>query len=172
MKLTPNRKHILQALSEYLTESEGPPHSARYVGYILRDVFNTEGYPDLKTIPNKNQIHRTLRDLWAAGLIVGMRFKEESYDGGLPSWVIRYQVAADIAKNALIADCLSIHGKIKTAKFGVCGAYKGLPADEVIEASKEVSRLLALVQDKSFSDSSKLLLECQKWLNDGIPEPV
>jgi len=63
-----------------------PPYSASSIGDMLSQAitYGWYGFEELKTAPNKQQVHRTLRDLWLDGLIVGTRIKDEPYRGGLP----------------------------------------------------------------------------------------
>lgn len=99
MKLTKNRKLILQVLAER-NQYDNPPYSAYSVVHsMLEDAFKYKwhGY-DMKTLPSLIQVHRTLKDLWHSGLIVGTRVKEEGFNGALPSWVVRYQLSSDVEK--------------------------------------------------------------------------
>lgn len=104
MKMTFNRRLILFVLSE---DSEGtpPPHSASLISYTLENAFNYKWhgiYESMKTIPNKQQIHRTLRELWHGGLIVGSRLKEDWNNDNLPRWVIEYQLSGEVYRNWLL----------------------------------------------------------------------
>ncbi len=98
MKMTKNRKLILQALAES-NEYENPPYSASSVRYTLETAFEYkwQGY-DMKTLPSLIQIHRTLKELWHSGLIVGMRKKADWYDKALPCWIVEYQLSSDVEK--------------------------------------------------------------------------
>jgi hypothetical protein len=98
--MTFNRKLILSALQE--TFDGLPPHSASFVQYTLQAAikykWTGEPYESMKTLPTIQQIHRTLRDLWHEGVIVGTRVKEDWRDNCLPCWVIYYQLSEDVYK--------------------------------------------------------------------------
>jgi hypothetical protein len=180
MKMTTNRKLTLLALAE--TGDDLPPYPASSIACALTNAFNYKWprYEALKSIPNKQQIHRTLRDLWHDGLIVGMRVKEDAhYGGSLPSWVIRYQLASEVELNFMVATCKALHRKIDKAKHGVnfFGSVMdmGLPADEVAALSIEVKRLLQRTHpDKvqGYDDQFKQMIECRDWIKSGIPLPT
>jgi len=180
MKITINRKLTLLALAE--TGDDLPPYSASSIAYMLSNAFNYKWprYEELKSIPSKQQIHRTLRDLWRDGAIVGTRIKEDaSYGGGLPCWVIRYQLSSKIEYNFMAATCNALHRKIDKAKHGVnffgCVIDMGLPPDEVAALSIEVKRLLQKNHpDKvqGFGDQFKQMIQCRDWIKSGIPLPA
>ena len=159
-----------------------PPYSASSIAYTLANAFDHEwqGYEDLKTIPNKQQIHRTLRDLWRDGLVVGTRIKEDaSYGGGLPSWVILYQLSSEVEYNHIVAACQALHRKVDKAKHGAnfFGSVfdMGLPADEVATLAVEVKRMLQRTHpDKvqGLDDQFKQMIKCRDWLKSGIPLPA
>ena len=147
MKMTLNRKMIMLALTD--DGGETPPYSASTLAGRLQDAleYGWPGYETLKAVPNKGQIYRTLRDLLAAGVIVARRVKDEPYmGGGLPFWVVEYQLAADVDKNALIAACRAVYRKVDKAKHGInlfgSAFDMGLTANEVNQLSTEVKRLL------------------------------
>ena len=181
MKMTFNRRLILTALSE--TYDSPPPHSAWNVKYTLESAFSYKWagiYQDMKTIPNKQQIHRTLKELWQGGLIVGSRFKEDGYNGNLPSWVIRYQLSGDVYRNWLIAECEVVFNKVKKAKHGInfFGAIMdmGLPADEIKPLLMQVKALMQKTHpDKAGDDyveMFKQMKQCSDWIKSGIPLPI
>ena len=177
MKMTLNRKMILLTLTD--AGDNPPPYSASTLAGMLQDAleYGWPGHEELKAVPAKTQLYRTLRELWAAGVIVGTRCKDEPYmGGGLPFWVVGYQLAADVDKNALIADCRAIHSKVDKAKHGVnfFGSILdlGLSANEVNQLSIEVKRLLQKTRpDKvvGFDDQFKQMIECRDWIRSGIP---
>jgi len=177
MKMTFNRKMILLVLAD--DGGEPPPFSASTIAGRLEDALEHRwpGYEELKAVPAKTQIYRTLRELWAAGVIVGTRFKDDPIMGnGLPFWVVGYQLAADVDKNALIADCNAIYRKVDKAKHGVnffsSVMDMGLPANEVKQLTIEVKRLLQKTHpDKvgGFDDQFKQMIECRDWIRSGIP---
>jgi hypothetical protein len=179
MKMTTNRNLTLLALAE--TGDDLPPYSASSIAYMLKLAFNYKWprYEALKSIPNKQQIHRTLRDLWHDGLIVGTRFKDEPYGGGLPCWIIRYQLSSEVEYNFMVTTCNALHRKIDRAKhgFNFFGSVMdmGLPPDEVVALSIEVKRLLQRTHpDKvqGFDDQFKQMIQCRDWIKSGIPIPA
>jgi hypothetical protein len=72
----------------------------------------------MKTLPNKRQIHRTLKELWDDGFVVGNRIKVDGYNGRLSYWEVEYQLSSDVYLNSLIADCNEIYRKVNIAKNG------------------------------------------------------
>lgn len=180
MKMTTTRRLTLFALAENFDGL--PPYAASSIAYTLTNAFNYKWprYEELKSIPNKQQIHRTLRDLWRDGLVVGTRIKEDaSYGGGLPSWVILYQLSSEVEYNHIVAACKALHRKVDKAKHGVnfFGSVMdmGLPADEVAALAIEVKRLLQRTHpDKvqCLDDQFKLMIECRDWIKSGIPLPA
>jgi len=180
MKMTTNRRLTLLALSE--TFDDLPPYAASSITYTLTNAFNYKWprYEALKSIPNKQQIHRTLRDLWRDGLIVGTRIKEDSnYGGGLPCWVIRYQLASEVELNFMAATCNALHRKIYKAKHGVnfFGSVMdmGLPPDEVAALTVEVKRLLQRTHPnkvQGFDAQFNQMIQCRNWIKSGIPLPA
>jgi hypothetical protein len=98
---------------------------------------------------------------------------------GLPFWVLEYQLAADVDKNALITDCRAVYRKVDKAKHGInlfgSAFDMGLPANEVNQLSIEVKRLLQKTHpDKvgGFDDQFKQMIECRDWIKSGIPLPT
>jgi len=179
MKMTTNRKLTLLALQD--TTDGTPPNSAYTIGYILGSAFSYKwiGYEEMKSVPNKQQIHRTLRDLWRDGLIVGSRVKEEGYNGKLPHWVIRYQLSSEVELNYLVSTCDALHRKVRIAKHGVnfFGTLMdmGLPPDEVVTLSHEVKRLIQKTHPDKVSGLDaqfKQMIECRDWIKSGIPMPT
>jgi hypothetical protein len=179
MKTTLNRRLILHALTD--DGGETPPFSAGTIAGRLEDAlaYGWQGYEALKAVPAKTQIYRTLRDLLAAGVIVGTRCKDEMSGNGLPFWVVEYQLAADVDKNALIAACRAVYRKVDKAKHGInlfgSAFDMGLPANEVNQLSIEVKRLLQKTHpDKvgGFDDQFKQMIECRDWIKSGIPLPT
>jgi hypothetical protein len=179
MKLTKNRQLILQALQD----GDGydlPPFSASSVRYTLETAFNHkwQGY-EMKTLPSLIQIHRTLKDLWHSGLIVGTRVKEDGFNGALPSWVVRYQLSSDIEKNYIISECAAIFRQVKTAKFGTtmfdAVFDMGLPASEVKPLADKIRAMMQRTHpDKApdYENEFRLMRECHEWVKSGIPLPV
>jgi hypothetical protein len=133
----------------------------------------------MKTLPSLIQIHRTLKDLWHSGLIVGTRVKEEGFNGTLPCWVVRYQLSSDVEKNYIMSECAAIYRDVKKAKFGTTmfsGVFDmGLPTDKVKPLADKVRAMMQRTHpDKSndYENEFKLMRECHKWIKSGIPLPV
>jgi hypothetical protein len=179
MKLTKNRKLILQALAES-NKYENPPYSASSVRYTLETAFEYkwQGY-DMKTLPSLIQIHRTLKDLWYSGLVVGTRVKADWYDNALPCWIVLYQLSCDVEKNYIISECEAIYGQVGKAKFGTTmfdGVFDmGLPADKVKPLADKVRAMMQRTHpDKAggYENEFRLMRECHEWIKNGIPLPV
>jgi hypothetical protein len=181
MKMTFNRRLILLVLSE---DSEGtpPPHSASTIHSCLENAFNYKWrglYESMKALPNKQQIHRTLRELWQGGLIVGSRVKEDYNADCLPRWVIEYQLSGEVGRNALIAECNEVYRKVNTAKNGLrlfSSVFdRGLPAAEV----KPLLGRIKVLMQKTHPDKApgyefefKQMKQCAAWIRQGIPLPT
>ncbi len=180
--MTFNRKLILSALQE--TFECLPPHSASFIQYMLQaaieNKWTCEPYRSMKTIPNIQQIHRTLKDLWHGGLIVGMRQLDEPLNNNcLSSWVVYYQLSEDIYKNWLLKECSDTYSKAKKAKFGFNlfgGVFDmGLPENEVKPLAEKVKALMQRTHpDKieGFAEQFAELLEAHGWIKSGIPLPT
>jgi hypothetical protein len=174
MRMTNNRKLILQALAN----NDGydlPPFSASSIRYTLENAFNFkwQGY-DMNAVASIAQIHRTLRDLWRGGLIVGTRVKCDVHN--LPHFEIRYQVAADVEKNHIISECQTIHSKLSKAVngFNFFGAIidRGLNPDDVKQLSNKVRLMMQRTHpDKSpdYLEQFHLMRECHEMIQAGIP---
>ncbi|MDO9170129.1 MAG: hypothetical protein Q7U18_13715 [Methylobacter sp.] len=182
MKMTFNRRLILEVLANEI-EGTQPPHGASSIGYALKTAFNYKWgdglYPGMVTLPNKRQIHRTLKELWQGGFIVGARVKVDGYSGQLPYWEVEYQLCNEVYKNSLITECNALHQKIDKAKYGVnfFGSVfdMGLQADEVATLATEVKRLLQRTHpDKAhgYDVQFKQMIQCRDWIKDGIPPPA
>lgn len=180
MKLTKNRTLILQALAES-NEYDKPPYSASSIRYTLENAFNYkwQGY-DMKTLPSIIQIHRTLKDLWHGGLIVGTRVKDDGgFNGSLPCWVVRYQLSGEVEKNFIASECQALHRTVSKAKHGTNlfgGVFDmGLPASEVKPLSKKVRAMMQRThpdKNSDYENEFKLMRECHEWIKSGIPLPV
>lgn len=177
MKMTLNRKLTLQILSE---GSDEPPYSASSVvsDFEMALELKWHGFEKLKTAPNKQQVHRTLRELWADGLIVGTRVKCDWNDRCLPYWEVRYQLSCQVERNHIASLCSDIHRKVKKAKHGVNmfgGVFDmGLPACEISELTRDVKKML----QKTHTDKSEgmeyqfqQMIECRDLIKSGIPAP-
>lgn len=179
MKLTANRKLILQVLA-YFDQYDKPPYSASSVRYTLETAFEYKwkGY-EMKTLPSLIQIHRTLKDLWHGGTIVGTRVKDDGFNGSLPCWVVRYQLSADVHKNWIVSECADICGKVSKAKYGFNmfgGVFDmGLPASDVKQLTTRVKSLMQKTHpDKAigFELEFKQLKDALDLIKTGIPEPT
>jgi hypothetical protein len=183
MKMTYNRQLILAILGDEIGESL-PPHSATHIAYHLEAAINFKYdgiYERMKTLPNKQQIHRTLRDLLAAGLISGTKIKQEgnSYGNPLPQWVTYYELSTDVARNALINECNEIFNQVKKAKYGVnlfgVAIMHGLPKEELAPLLLRVRSLMQRTHpDKAegYEQQFIKMKQCSSWIKDGIPLPT
>jgi hypothetical protein len=178
MKMTANRRLILQLLSDPI-DGDPPPHSASSILYALENAvkYGWEGY-DIKATPSKEQLYRTLRDLVRAGLVVVEKQKDEPMDNGLPYWCNYYQLAGDVGKNALIAECNEVHRIIKIAKHGsrlfTTVFDKGIDADKVAPLKARVKALMQRTHpDKAqgLEYEFKMMQEAAKWIKSGLPLP-
>lgn len=181
-RMTKNRRLILQVLADELPDCGGnPPYPASSVFYALSNAveYKWDDYGDMVTLPSIQQIHRTLRDLWHDGLIVGSRTKQDGINNGLPYWEINYQLSSDVYTNWIKSECDEVFNKANKAKhgFNFFGSVMdmGLPADEV-----EVLRIKAksLIQ-KTHPDKCtglgyqfKQMKQCIDMIRDGIPKPM
>jgi hypothetical protein len=100
MKQTRNRTVIIKCLSEPNSDCGGPPpFCADSIHYMLETGFEWYG---AKRPVSISQINRTLRDLFAAGVIVKESRMCDPIDGGLPSRVNYWQLASEVERNALL----------------------------------------------------------------------
>jgi DNA-binding transcriptional ArsR family regulator len=178
-RLTGNRKLILSVLADHI-DSDPPPHSASSILYALENAFKYgwDGY-DIKAIPSKEQLYRTLRDLLEAGLVVSEKQKDEPLDNGLPYWCNYYQLAGEVEKNAITAECNEVYQKVRKAKYGssLFGSVfdRGIPADEV----KPLMARVKILMQRTHPDKSgglefefKQMQECSKIIRSGLPLPM
>lgn len=180
MKMTFNRRLILSVLSDSI-EGTPPPHSASSVSYNLESAFNAKWgglYDEMKSVPNKQQIHRTLKELWYGGLVVGNRVKNERC-GNLPYWEIQYQLSSDVYRNWLIAECNAVYRQVDKAKHGINFFSSildiGLPACEIKPLMLRVKSLMQKTHpDKSpgFELEFKQMKQCSIWIKEGISLPM
>ncbi|WP_262965379.1 hypothetical protein [Methylobacter psychrophilus] len=182
MKMTFNRRLMLEVLADEI-DGRQPPHGAGSIRSNLENAFNYKWnyglYPSMVTLPNKRQIHRTLKELWHGGLIVGTRVKVEGYSGHLPYWEIEYQLCNDVYKNSLITDCNNLFSKVNRAKHGVnfFGSLMdmGLPASEVSPLKLSVKSLIQRTHPDKVSGYEyqfQQMKQCADWLRSGIPLPT
>lgn len=179
--MTFNRRLILLVLSEPI-DSSPPPHSASSIGYALGMALAYQWpgiYEGMKTLPNKQQIHRTLRELWYGGFIVGNRVKQDGNQNCLPGWVVEYQLSGDVYHNWLIAECSAVFTKVKKAKHGINlfgGVFDmGLPESEVKPLMLKVKALIQKTHpDKAdgYADEFMQMKQCSNWIKSGIPLPT
>ena len=167
MKQTKNRQLILDTLRDEIS-GDLPPHSALNIHDWLKE-HSPAKYPSIQ------QVHRTLRELWANGDIVASRNLEDPISNGLPHWVIRYEVSEDTARNHLMTRCKDAHRKTSKAKHGVKffgDAYdKGLPAGEVPALLALVRGLKAEAEAAGLLDEVSMMVDCIDWIESGIPAP-
>lgn len=148
--------------------------------YALENAvkYGWDGYEGLKSVPRKEQLYRTLRDLVAAGLVVSEKQKDEPIYNGLPYWCNYYQLAEDIGKNATIAECNEVYRIVKIAKHGsrlfTAVFDKGIDADKVLPLKARVKALMQRTHpDKAqgLEHEFKMMQECSKWIKSGLPLP-
>jgi hypothetical protein len=102
VKTTRNRTAVLKCLTEPSADCGGqPPYCASDVYYMLE--HNYEWYGAKKPV-SISQIHRTLRDLLAAGVLVKETRIDEPLENGLPCRVNYYQLANAVERNAFLTE--------------------------------------------------------------------
>jgi hypothetical protein len=168
MKQTKNRQLILDTLRDEIS-GDLPPHSALNIHDWVKE-YSPAKYPSIQ------QVHRTLSELWFHGDIVASRNLEDTISNGLPHWVIRYEVAADAARNHLMTQCKDAHRETSRAKHGVkfFGDIldQGLPAGEVPALLARVCGLKAEAEAAGLLGEVSMMADCIKWIESGIPAPV
>lgn len=180
--MTFNRRLILSVLAEGI-DDKPPPHSASSIGYSLGNAFNYKWdcglYPGMSTLPNKRQIHRTLKELWGGGFIVGTRIKVDGYNGRLAYWEIEYQLSSEVYRNSLIADCNKLYRKVNIAKNGsrffTSVFDMGLHAAEVMPLMLAVKSMMQKTHpDKAagYEYQFQQMKKCAAWIRSGIPLPT
>ena len=167
MKQTKNRQLILDTLRDF-PYGDLPPYAARTIHDHLKEHSQAK-YPSIQ------QVHRTLRELWANGDIVASRNLEDGILGGLPHWVVRYEVSADASRNHLMTRCKDAHRETSRAKYGVkfLGDVlnQGLPAGEVPALLARVCGLKAEAEAAGLLDEVSMMADCLGWIESGIPAP-
>lgn len=183
MRLTKNRQVILQLLAKSAGEIAPPPHSVADLIYMLDDAIKYQwtGYDhyQLKKTPSKQQMHRTIRNLWADGLIVGTKCIDDPIGNGLPSRVIRYQLSSDVNQNYIISECQEVFKKVDKAKHGISLFSQpfdwGLSVQEVKQITAKVKTMLHKThpdKQKGFTEQFKQMTQCMVWIRSGIPLPT
>ncbi|PKD39616.1 hypothetical protein CWO84_14240 [Methylomonas sp. Kb3] len=121
-----------------------------------------------------SQIHRTLRDLYAAGLIAFEYRIDDGFNGNLPQRVKYWQLAGEVERNKLINEVNSacrLAGRVHGVMF-----FGGLIEQPVSEGQKEqvIKNLKAMMQrthpDKveGFTDQFKQLQEALAYVRSNI----
>lgn len=183
MRLTKNRQVILQLLADSSDGVDRPPYSVSELMYMLDNAIKYQwaGYEHykLKKIPSKQQMHRTIRNLWAEGFIVGTKYIEDPIGDGLPSRVIRYQISSEVDKNYIISECQAVYSKVNKAKHGV--NMFGQPIDwglSTQDVKKITARVRAMLhkthsdKQKGFNEQFNQMTQCMVWIRSGIPLPT
>ena len=138
------------------------------MAWVLKHAHGWEGFESLKTVPSKQQIHRTLKQLWFAGVIVASRYKEDR-PNTLPGWVIKYESAATMQAAYLESRIAGLVSRVNRAVHGV--NFFGKPFDQgaTSEAAaalrRELEALLACSDDPR-------LFGCLAALDAGLPLPA
>ena len=124
-------------------------------------------------------MHRTIRDLWTEGFIVGTKYIEEPIENGLPSRVIRYQLVSEVTQNFIALECQAIYKKVNKAKYGISLFGKpfayGLCVDEVKQVTAKVKAMLHKThpdKQQGFSQQFNQMTQCLAWIRAGIPLPT
>jgi len=166
MKLTNNRSVIIKCLTEPNADCGGvPPYSASSIHYMLE--FNFTWYGASRPV-SISQINRTLRDLYAAGLITyEERLDDPISHSGLPQRVKYWQLADAVERNRLLQEVNEICSVARKA-HGTFLFTKDMYFDKPMNTDQKnavIKDLKALMQkthpDKvsGFSDQFKQLKE-------------
>jgi hypothetical protein len=171
MRLTANRKHVLAALADSGGDCGDPPHSAADVAWVLRNAHNYQwdGF-ELKTVPSKQQIHRTLKELWCEGLIVASRYKEDRWQN-LPGWVIKYEAAEGMFERVLESRIAALHRRVVRALNGITVAMFGSKPFDQGATPKAAEAMRAELDTLLARSDDPRLHECLAALEAGLPLP-
>ena len=162
-------QRILAMLNE--SSEDAPPYSASNIHRMLEQAVQCgrEGFESVKP-PSKQQVHRTLKELWYAGIIVASRHKEDRY-GNLPGWVVRYELAEGMFERVLESRIADLHRRVERALHGVTiGMFGAKPFDQgaTPEAAEAMRAELALLLTRA---DDPRLRACQSALDAGLPLP-
>lgn len=167
MKQTKNRQLILDTLRDF-PYGDSPPYAALTIRDHLKE-HSPAKYPSIQ------QVHRTLKDLWANGDIVASRKLGDGISSGLPHWVVSYEASADASRNHLMTRCKDAHRKTSRAKHGLrfLGDVldQGLPAAEVPALLARVRGLLDEAEAAGLPGEVSMMSDCIRWIESGIPAP-
>jgi hypothetical protein len=115
--------------------------------------------------------------LVAAGLVVAEQQKDEPLENGLPYWCNYYQLARDVNKNALIAECNEVYQKVRKAKYGwkLFGSVfdKGIAADQVAPLKQRVKALMQKTHPDKIEGLEfefKQMQECSRIIKSGYTD--
>lgn len=188
MKATRNREIILRLLDENLADcGHVPPYSASDLHYALHENGFYDWYaeqdrrpPPKGKPPSIQQIHRTLKDLEAAGLVVAeYRIDNNPGSRNLPQRVAYWQRADKQEFNQLVKTCHDIHGKIERGKFGanLFGAIvdQGLPPAQVEDLKRQIKALMQQTHPDNapgYEKQFQQLQNCMTLIKSGIPNQI
>ncbi len=169
MRMTANRKHVLAALADTGGDCGDPPHSAADVAWVLMNAhkYHWEGFESLKAVPTKQQIHRTLKELWHEGAIVASREKMDRRNN-LPGWVVMYEVAEGMFERFLESRIAELHRKVNRAVHGVNMLGSTFDQGATPEAAEAMRRELDELSGRS---DDPRLHQCRAALDAGLPLP-
>ena len=169
MRMTANRKHVLAALADTCGDCGAPPHSAADLAWILKNAhkYQWEGFELLKSAPVKQQIHRTLKELWHEGSIVASRAKVDR-PNSLPAWVIHYELAEGMFERVLDSRIAELHRKVTRAVHGVGLMGKTFDQGATPEAAEAMRKELDELSRRS---DDPRLHQCRAALDAGLPLP-
>jgi len=168
------RDEFLELIADM--EPDPPPHSVSEIKSKLEDMHR---YGSLKHKVTKQQLHRTVNDLWYAGLIVASRTKVDVFSWCQPYWERQFQLSESVDKTWIITEVNRLHRKTERAKFGITffGSAPfdyGLIPDEAKELEKAVRSLIQQTHpDKQtgYEDEFIKMKDSLALIKSGIPLP-